>query len=138
MIQANHIDDFMDTNILVRYLTGTPPAQAEEAIRIIESRSLQIPIVVFTETAYVLASQYQFSRERIIDSLLSLVRKDNISVYSVDKDLVLQGLRMCRPSGRVSVADAMIWAAARSAGARTIYTFDRRFHDEGLELRQEL
>ena len=138
MMQANHIDDFIDTNVVVRYLTGTPPEQAEEATRIIETRSLQIPIVVFTETAYVLASQYQFSRERAIDGLISLVLRDNTSVYSMDKDLVLQALRMCRPSGRVSVADAMIWAAARSAGARVIYTFDRRFPSEGLELRQEL
>ena len=137
-MQANHIDDFIDTNVVVRYLTGTPPEQAEEATRIIETRSLQIPIVVFTETAYVLASQYQFSRERAIDGLISLVLRDNTSVYSMDKDLVLQALRMCRPSGRVSVADAMIWAAARSSGARVIYTFDRRFPSEGIELRQEL
>ena len=137
-MEANHIDDFIDTNIVVRYLTGTPPGQATEAIRIIESRSLQIPIVVFAETAYVLGSQYQFSRERIIDGLLSLVRKDNISIYSIDKDLALQGLRMCRPSGRVSLADAMIWAAARSSGARIIYTFDQRFPNEGIELRQDL
>ena len=137
-MQASHIDDFIDTNIVVRYLTGTPPEQAEEATRIIETRSLQIPIVVFTETAYVLASQYQFSRERAIDGLISLVLRDNTSVYSMDKDLVLQALRMCRPSGRVSVADAMIWAAARSSGARVIYTFDRRFPSEGLELRQGL
>ena len=138
MMQASHIDDFIDTNIVVRYLTGTPPEQAEEATRIIETRSLQIPSVVFTETAYVLASQYQFSRERAIDGLISLVLRDNTSVYSMDKDLVLRALRMCRPSGRVSVADAMIWAAARSAGALTIYTFDRRFPSEGLELRQSV
>ena len=138
MIQESHIDDFIDTNVVVRYLTGTPPEQAAEAARIIEGVSLQIPIVVFTETAYVLASQYQFSRARIIDGLLSLVRRNNVSIYSIEKDLVLQGLRMCRPSGRVSVADAMIWAAARSSGARVIYTFDRRFPDEGVELRRSL
>ena len=138
MIQESHIDDFIDTNVVVRYLTGTPPEQAAEAARIIEGVSLQIPIVVLTETAYVLASQYQFSRARIIDGLLSLVRRNNVSIYSIEKDLVLQGLRMCRPSGRVSVADAMIWAAARSSGARVIYTFDRRFPDEGVELRRSL
>ena len=137
-MEANHIGDFIDTNIIVRYLTGDPPEQAEAAIRIIENRRIQIPIVVFTEAVYVLGSQYRFSRERIIDGLLSLVRKNNVSVYSIDKNLVLQGLLMCRPSGRVSVADAMIWAAARSAGARIIYTFDRRFPSEGIELRQSV
>ena len=137
-MEADHIGAFIDTNIVVRYLTGDPPEQAAEAIRIIEDRSLQVPVVVFTETAYVLGSQYQFARERIIDSLLALVRRDNVSVYAMDKDLVMQGLMMCRPSGRVSVADAMIWAAARSDGARVIYTFDQRFPSEGIELRGRL
>ena len=138
-MEANYPESFVDTNVIVRYLTGDPPEQAAEAVRIIrEGHDLWIPDVVFTETAYVLGRQYGFSRERIIDHLITLVERDNISVYAMDKRIVLEGLMMCRPSGRVSIADAMIWAAARSAGARTIYTFDRRFPDEGLELRQEL
>ena len=125
--------------MVVRYVTGDPPGQAAEAVRIIqEGQDLWIADVVFTETAYVLARRYGFSRERIIDHLIEFVQRDNVSVYAMNKNLVLEGLLMCRPSGRVSVADAMIWAAARSAGARTIYTFDRRFPSEGVELRQVL
>ena len=45
---------------------------------------------------------------------------------------------MCRPSGRVSIADAMIWAAARTDRASAIYTFDRRFPGDGIEIRQTL
>ena len=56
-------------------------------------------------------------------------------MYAIDKAFVLQGLIMCRPSGRVSVADAMIWAAARMAGASAIYTFDERFPGDNVELR---
>lgn len=133
------IDAFVDTNIVVRYVTGDPPDQAMEAVRIVdEARRVYIPAVVFTEVAYVLARQYQFSREEIIDHLITLVQRDNISIYAMSKSLVLEGLLMCRPSGRVSIADAMIWAAARSSGTRIIYTFDRRFPDEGIELRQSL
>ena len=134
-----HRSSFADTNVVVRYLTGEPREQATEAARLVESMEiLEITDVVINETAYVLRTQYRFSRENIVDSLIRLVQRDNISVYAMDKDLVLQGLRMCRPSGRVSIADAMIWAAARSSGARVIYTFDQRFPDEGIELRQSL
>lgn len=138
-MQANYPESFVDTNIIVRYLTGEPPQQAAEAVRIIrEGQNLWLPDVVFTETAYVLGNRYGFPREFIIDHMIALVEMDNISVYAMDKSIVLEGLMMCRPSGRVSVADAMIWAAARSAEARTIYTFDRRFPSDGIELRQEL
>ena len=138
-MELNDFDAFLDTNMALRYLTNEPSSMAAEARRIIfESRSLQVTAVALAETAYVLRTQNRVSREEIVDQLIELVSRDNISVYGIDKDLVLQGLRMCRPSGRVSIADAMIWAAARSAGARTIYTFDRRFPSEGLELRQEL
>ena len=138
-MEDNYAESFIDTNIVVRSVTGDPPDQAAEAIRILhEGRNIQIPVVVFTEVAYVLASQYQFPREDIIDRLIDLTQRDNISVYAMDKELVLEGLMMCRPSGRVSVADAMIWASARSSGARVIYTFDRRFPDEGIEVRRSL
>ena len=42
---------------------------------------------------------------------------------------------MCRDSGRVNVADAMIWAEARTAGIEVIYSFDQRFPSDGLEIR---
>ena len=35
-------------------------------------------------------------------------------------------------------ADAMIWAAARTDRATAIYTFDRRFPSQGIEIRQTL
>ena len=103
-----------------------------------EVGDLWITDVVLNETAYVLRNRYAVGREGIVDLLIGFVRKANVSVYGMDKSFVLQGLRMCRPSGRVSFADAMVWAAARSAGAEVVYTFDRRFPGEGIEVRREL
>ena len=127
---------FLDTSVTIRYITGDPPDMVEYAIQIVEDvDDLIITEGVLGETAFVLSSVYRMPREQIVDKLLDLVRRDNISIYAINKDLALQGLMMCRPSGRVSVADAMIWAAARSDGARVIYTFDQRFPSEGIELR---
>ena len=135
-MEVNHTRAFLDTNMVIRYLTGQPREQADRADRIINGvRALLVSDVVLVETAYVLRTQYRVSREAIIDQLIDLVRRENILVYAIDKDLALQGLRMCRPSGRVSVSDAMIWAAARTAGASAIYTFDERFPDDSVELR---
>ena len=130
---------FLDTNILVRHFTGQPADQAEHARRILsEAGNVLVTDVALNETAYVLGSQYGIARELIVDWLVSLLRRDNISVYAIDKNIAIEGLLMCRPSGRVSFADAMVWAAARSAGAEIVYTFDRRFPRDGIDARREL
>ena len=130
---------FLDTNIVIRYLTGDHPYMSDQATQIMEEvDDLNITEGILGETAFVLTSVYGMSRQQVVDSLIALVERDNISTYALDKSLVLQGLEMSRPSGRVSVADAMLWAAARSDGASAVYTFDRRFPSEGIEIRQTL
>lgn len=128
---------FLDTSVVVRYLTGDPPESAERAAKIIdEVDDLLITDVVLTETAYVLTSVYQVPREIVVDHLIAFLQKENISPFALDKSLVLLALLLCRPSGRVSFADAMVWAAARSAGSRVVYSLDKRFPGEGIEVRR--
>ncbi|MDP3064034.1 MAG: PIN domain-containing protein [Chloroflexota bacterium] len=128
---------FLDTSMVVRYLTGDTPDLAEQAARIIDSEDgLQITDVVVAETAYVLTSVYQAPRAAVVDHLIAFLQKENISPFGLDKGLVLQALLICRPSGRVSFADAMVWAAARSAGGGVVYSLDERFPEDGLEVRR--
>lgn len=129
---------FLDTNVLVRYLTGDPPKASEEATRIIDGvEDLVITEVALAETAYVLMSVYYVPRELAVDKLIAFLQKENIEPFSIDRGLLLQALLLCRQSGRVSFADALIWAAARSAGAKVVYSFDKRFPTDGLEVRRK-
>ncbi|MEW6142574.1 MAG: PIN domain-containing protein [Chloroflexota bacterium] len=129
---------FLDTSILVRYLTGDPPELAEQAAGIIDSTdSLYVTDVVLAETAYVLTSVYHVPRNLVVDHLVAFVQKANITPFAMDKGQVLQALLLCRTSGRVSFADAMIWAAARSSGSRLVYSLDERFPGDGLEVRRK-
>ena len=128
---------FLDTSMVVRYLTGDPPALANQAAVIIDSQEdLRVTDVVLAETGYVLMSVYGVPREVVVENLLLLVQKRNITPFGLDKGIVLEGLLLCRPSGRVSFADAMVWAAARSAGSEVVYSFDERFPRDGLDIRQ--
>ena len=128
---------FLDTSFVVRYLTGTPEEEASQVAAIIDGvTGLQIDGVALAETAYVLTTLYRMPREDVVDQLIEFVRKANIQTYGIDKSLVLQGLLMCRPSARVSIADALIWASARSAGADVVYSLDQRFPSDGLEVRR--
>ena len=126
---------FLDTSIVVRYLIGEPQELAEQAAEIIErDENLKITGVAIVESAYVLTSVYEIEREIVVDNLMNFIQRKNISPYAMEKSLVLQALLLCRPSGRVSFADAMIWASARSTGSKVVYSLDNRFPSDGIEI----
>ena len=130
---------FLDTSIVVRYLTGLPQDEAVVAGSIIDqSELLTIGGVALAETAFVLTSVYRLPRETIVDQIIEFVQRENINIHGLDKAYVLQGLLMCRPSGRVSISDALIWAESRSASGDLVYSFDQRFPADGIEVRSEL
>lgn len=129
-------EKLVDTSVVVRYLTGDPPEMAEHAKAILDrSADLVVTDVALAETAFVLTSVYRIPRERVVDSLVQLVQKPNLTIFGLDKDVVTNALLLCRPSGRISFSDALIWAAARSANVTTVFTFDERFPSDGLDLR---
>lgn len=129
---------FLDTSIVVRYLTGDVPALARKASAIIDGpEELYVTDVVITETAYVLTSVYAVPRDIVVDYLISFLQKTNVHTFALDKGEVLHALLLCRPSARVSFADALIWAAARSSGNNVVYSLDARFPAGGIEVRQE-
>lgn len=128
----------LDTSMVVRYLTGDPSELAERAARVIDgAEGLQVSDVVIAETAYVLMSVYGIPRSSVVDHLVAFLQKENISPFALDKGVVLQALLLCKPSGRVSFADAMVWAAARSSESKVVYSLDERFPEDGLEVRRE-
>ncbi len=133
------MSSFVDTNVILRYLIADQPARTEQAAHIIDGvEDLVITPEVLGETAYTLMSFYKITRDSVVDKIIKLIQKDNISIFGIrDKALAVQALLLCRPSGRISVADAMVWASARAAGAKVIYSFDKRFPCDGLEVRQE-
>ena len=127
----------LDTSVIVRYLTGDPPDAARASAEIIDGEDeLLVTDVVIAETAYVLASVYGTPRATVVDHLVDLLRKVNIDTFRLDKGAVLEALLLTRPSGRVSVADALVWAAVRSQPGLTVYSFDRRFPDAGITVRR--
>jgi predicted nucleic-acid-binding protein len=129
--------DAVDTSVLVRYFVADDPVAATAAARLIDSeQSIALSLVAIAETAFVLYRHYKVPREIVVDSLVELLRKRNVRVLGADKALAASSLLLCRPSGRVSFADAMINADARSAGVSSVYTFDERFPGEGLSVRR--
>lgn len=125
----------VDTNVLVRYLLRDDPESRPAAARLIDGpEELGVSPVALAETAFVLSRVYGVPRERVVDELVALLRKRNIAVLGMDKALAANALLLCRPSGRVSYADALINADTRTHGVERLYTFDERSPSEGLAL----
>lgn len=125
----------VDTNVLVRYLLQDDPEMGPAAARLLDGpEELGLSLVTLAEVAFVLSRVYGVPREHVVDGLTTLLRKRNVVVLGMDKALAASVLLLCRPSGRVSYADALINADARAHGVGTLHTFDERFPPEGLTL----
>lgn len=124
---------FLDTSFLVRYLTDDPPELARRAADVIDSDCrLAVSMVALAETAYVLTHVYGVPRRAMVDQLIALLQKQNIVSLHPGKAILIEALLLCRPSGRVSFADALIWAEARAGGPPIVYAFDERFPALGI------
>jgi predicted nucleic acid-binding protein len=127
----------LDTSIVVRYLTRDVEALALISRSIIESdEHLVLTGACIAEVGCALTVNYGLPREVVVDQLVDLVHRENLRVLDLDQEVVAEALMLCRPSRRVSFADAMIWAAARSSGINTVYSFDARFPDRDIAVRR--
>lgn len=125
----------LDTSVLLRYLTRQPPELALRARELIEGEpELLLSEIALAEAGYVLTTFYRVERASVVDALQSLVRRRNVRLVNLPKPIAFQALALCRPSRRVSFADALLWAQARTLGVSRIFTFDRKFPSDGLEL----
>src|SRR5207247_669147 len=71
---AARLSTFIDSNILVRHLTGDPPDQAEHATELLRSGDSLIVIdLVVAEVVYVLESVYEITRERLAELVRAVI-----------------------------------------------------------------
>lgn len=114
---------FVDTNVLVRHLTGDPPDLAVRATAYLGSaQELLLTDLVAAETVYVLDSFYEASRDEVATAVRSLVAFD--SIVCVDPALLLRAIEVYE-TDRIDFAEAYLVACAESTGIGTIVSFDR-------------
>ena len=114
---------FVDTNILVRHLTGDPPELAARATAYLRSESeLLVTDLVIAETVYVLESFYKVHRDQVAVAVRSLLAFD--SVVCVDPALLLRAVEVYE-TDRIDFAEAYLVACAESTGVADIASFDR-------------
>ena len=121
---------FLDTNILVRYLTGDDPQKAQASFELlVRVERGEEPVVttdlVIAETVFVLQSKsYSLSRDRIrelVEPVIEMrgLRLPQKSLYYRVFDLYCQK--------RISFTDAYNAAYMASQGLTEIYSYDKDF-----------
>lgn len=123
----------LDTSVLVRYLVGTPEAQARRAARAIDHEGeVAISVIALVECAHVLRTQYRVAQVDIIDALIGLLQRRNVTLLGLRTDSAVAGLVRARELPGRPIADALIAAAALEAGAVPLVTFDAEMHRHGV------
>lgn len=127
----------LDTSVLVRYLVGTPLAQARRAARLIDDDATEcgISVVALAECAHVLRAQYEVSQRDIIDALIGFIQRANVRVVDLRSDLLVETLVRARDLPGRPIADALIVAASLAADAIPLATFDRGQRRYGIQTR---
>jgi predicted nucleic acid-binding protein len=114
---------FVDTSVLVRHLTGDPPAQARRATAFLaEAQELLLPDLVAAEVVYVLESFYEVERARVAELLRAILGFPSIVV--LDGPLLLRALEIYEVD-RMDFADAYLVASAEASGVGAVASFDR-------------
>src|SRR5438067_2147216 len=118
----------IDTSVVVRYLVGTPKAQADRAAKLIDGHAdIGISLVALAETTHVLRSFYRVARPDITELLIELMTRANVKPVEISKAEALQALVRARAFESTPITDALIAATADAFGAVPVYTFDRKF-----------
>lgn len=117
----------LDTNVLLRHLTGDDEEQAVLADRLIEEELSAaepgfVSVAVLLEMIWVLRTGHGYSPEQVEDVVRALLLAPQLAMAeaaAVD--------RAVKAPGTVGLADRIIHEVGRQAGCSETVTFDRRF-----------
>lgn len=126
---------FVDTNVLVRHLTGDPPAQAARASSFLaQTDELLLADLILAEVAYVLESYYETPRAQVAQTLRAVLAFPSITM--VDADLLQRAVEVYDVH-RLDFADAYLVAFAERSGIGVVASFDRSIDRVGTVRRIE-
>jgi predicted nucleic acid-binding protein len=122
----------VDTNVLLRFLSGQPPAQAAAARKLFAQAAngdvlLDVSPVIVAEAFYTLHSFYGVERKTAAEKLSLLLQQHGVKLR--DADAVFSALALIQ-SAKVGFADAFLAAAAAEEKV-SVASFDRDFDKLG-------
>ena len=113
---------FLDTNVIIRHLTGEPPPMARRATEFLASATeLVLADLVVAECVYVLESYYEVPRVRVAELMRAALAMPTVLA---DSDLLLRALEVYELE-RLDFAEAYLVACAELSGTGAVASFDK-------------
>ncbi len=114
---------FVDTNVLIRHLTGDPPDRARRATAFLaDADELLLPDLIVAEVVYVLESFYEVPADQVAGLVRSVIAYPPIR--TLDPALLLRSLEVYE-THCIDFAEAYLVASAEASGIPDIISFDR-------------
>jgi predicted nucleic-acid-binding protein len=108
----------VDTDILVRCLTGDDPEQTARARGVVEAHPVWVALTVLLETEWVLRRSYRFEPVRVARALRGLLGLPTVTAEQPDR----AAAALAWMEGGMDFADALHLAGA--VGCEAFVTFD--------------
>ena len=120
---------FLDTNIILRYLTGDIPSEALKCHHLFKDASegkeiLFTNILVIAEVIWVLSSEYKFARVKVIEGIQKIINTPHIHID--DGKIILSALDIFE-AHNIDFIDAYNAAVMRHKDINSIYSYDKHF-----------
>lgn len=124
---------FIDTDVVIRFLTGDDPVKQERAAKLFQqieqgTLTLAAPDTVIADAVFVLSSPrlYNLARHEITALLVPLVRLPGFRVKN--RRTVLGALALYGHGPiKLDFGDAILVASMQQSGSQTVYSFDKDF-----------
>lgn len=112
----------VDTNVLIRLVTGDDARQAAAAERFIDGGAW-VSVLAVAETAWVLRTWFRHSHAEIAAALETLLTHQSLVLQ--DTDMVASALDLYKSHPALGLSDCLMLHLARKAGHRPLGTLDR-------------
>jgi predicted nucleic-acid-binding protein len=112
----------IDTNVLVRLITGDDADQAGRAEEFVK-KGAWVPYLALAEATWVLASVYEKKASQIAVAIEMLLNHENLTIQ--DSEVVWAALDKFRRKPSVSFSDYLLLEISRKSGHLPLGTFDR-------------
>jgi predicted nucleic-acid-binding protein len=118
----------IDTNLIVRYLTGDHPEQSARARRLIDGQDVFVATTVLLESEWVLRSVYGYEAERLATTLTAFAGLPRVTLE--DPPAMAKALGWMNDG--MDFADAL--HLAKAEGCEAFVTFDARLAKRAAKL----
>lgn len=95
-------------------------------------RQIGVSLVALVETAHVLRTQYGVERSDVLETLIELLTRENVTLLGLPNGDALAALVRAKSVPGSPIADALIAATAKWAGAIPLYSFDEDIGRHGV------